>query len=131
MLRAHKFNAISTEYNGRKYASKAEARRAYELDILKRSGSITLWFPQVSIDIGEPNVDRPYRVDFLVISLNTGEIWAEDVKGVETASFRRHIRQWRKNGPCDLHVISCGRSETIVGGKHYEQQNQRICEECP
>ncbi len=61
-----KYHAISTVYKGIRYASKAEASRAYQLDLLLEARKIVWWLRQVPIDIGEPGVDLPFRVDFLV-----------------------------------------------------------------
>ena len=110
----NKYHAVQTEYSGIRYASKAEAGRAGILDLLVRSGEIRWWLRQVPIDIGEPGVDRPFRVDFLVCD-KTGKIYAEDVKGVETASFRRHKKQWNLRGPFPLHVIYSDKTEIVHG----------------
>ncbi len=118
-----KYHAISTVYKGIRYASKAEAARAYQLDILLEARKIVWWLRQVPIDIGEPGVDLPFRVDFLVGAItDPGQesycnprllVHAEDVKGVETASFKRHVKQWRLRGPFPLHVIKGKKLEII------------------
>ena len=119
----NKYHAIQTEYRGIRYASKAEAARASELDLGVRSGHVQWWLRQVPIDIGEPGVDKPFRVDFLVCEgiwdgeRGIGHVHAEDVKGVDTASFRRHVRQWQLRGPFPLHVIR-HRGTEIIEGKH-------------
>jgi len=110
----NKYHAIQTEYRGVIYASKAEANRAAELDLLVRAGSVLWWLRQVPIDIGEPGVDKPYRVDFLVCDRDE-QIHAEDVKGIETASFRRHVKQWGIRGPFPLYVIYHGKTEVVQG----------------
>lgn len=110
-----KYRAKPTPYKGITYASRAEAKRAMELDLMKQSGEISWWLRQVPVDIGEPGVDKPYRVDFLVCM--GGDVWAEDVKGVETASFRRHVRQWRLRGPFELHVIKKKKIDVIPKGE--------------
>lgn len=124
---SHKYRAIPTEYNGHKYPSRAQANRAAELDAMQLAGHVDLWLPEVPIFVGEPGIDKPFRVDFLVAAivghgLSTDgreipeiRIHAEDVKGYETASFRRHVRQWKLRGPCPLHVIKRGET-TIVEG---------------
>jgi len=108
----NKYHAVQTEYRGIRYASKAEATRAGELDLLVRSGNVRWWLRQVPIDIGEPGVDKPYRVDFLVCD-EAGQVHAEDVKGVSTATFQRHVRQWRIRGPFPLYVIYQGETSVI------------------
>jgi hypothetical protein len=125
--RKHKYNAKPTVYKGVTYGSKAEAKRAAELDLLLRAGKVAWWLRQVPFDVGEPGVDKPYRVDFLV-----GEwgpwvdernrlltVHAEDVKGCDTPSFRRHVKQWRKRGPMPLHVIRGRKVEVIPRGVDY------------
>jgi hypothetical protein len=115
--RRSKYRAKPTEYDGRRYDSIAEAKRAMELDLLKQHGAVRWWLPQVPVPIGEPGVDKPYRVDFLVCHVGVDgseSICAEDVKGVDTASFRRHVRQWRKRGPFPLHVIRMGKVDEVI-----------------
>ena len=113
--------AKPTEYRGVTYASKAEANRAAELDLMIRAGQVAWWLRQVPIDIGEPGVDKPYRVDFLVCG-KVGmmswdwDVWAEDVTGFMTPSKRRHVRQWRKRGPFELHLLTSEGTEVIEGG---------------
>lgn len=97
-----KYRNVWTEYNGRKYQSKAEARRARELDLLVRQGHILTWQPQPKYELGIP--ENVYRADFEVIG-HDDRIWAEDVKGVETATFRRWVRLWRRYGPHRLIVL--------------------------
>ena len=116
--------AKPTEYRGVTYASKAEANRAAELDVLIRAGQVAWWLRQVPIDIGEPRVDKPYRVDFLVCEIGKrgyDEVHAEDVTGFMTPSKRRHIRQWRKRGPFSLHLLTSAGTEVIEGGGANEQ----------
>lgn len=116
--RKHKYGAKATEYNGMKYPSKAQAERAAQLDALQAAGKVAWYLKEVPIFIGEQGVDKPYRVDFLVAELVAQchcrtlgqpmrhiEIRAEDVKGFQTATFKRHVRQWRLKGPFPLWVI--------------------------
>ena len=110
----NKYHAVQTEYRGIRYASRSEAGRAEVLDLLLRSGDVRWWLRQVPIYIGEPGVDRPFRVDFLVCE-KCGLVHAEDVKGVETWSFRRHVKQWLNRGPFPLHVIYSDRTEIVHG----------------
>jgi hypothetical protein len=41
----NKYNANRTEYNGVMYASKREATKAQELDLLKKAGEVLEWVP--------------------------------------------------------------------------------------
>lgn len=99
--RRSKFGAQRTVYNGVSYASKSEALRANQLDLLMRAGDIRFWIGQPLFRLGCP--ENTYRPDFLVVSQD--DVWAEDVKGVETAAFRRNRRLWTKYGPCELRII--------------------------
>ena len=97
-----KYFAQPTKYNGVRYASKSEARRAAELDLKIKAGQIRWWIGQPKFRLGVP--ENVYTADFLVIGMD-GQVWAEDVKGVETAKFRRDAKLWAAYGPCPLHVI--------------------------
>jgi hypothetical protein len=106
-------NAKRTEYNGRIYPSKMQARRAYFLDMLVMAGEVAWWIPEVTIQLGP---DHRYRVDFLVaVRLpDTGiEVHAEDTKAIETREFARSKRLWAKYGPFDLHVITKTGTEIV------------------
>ena len=104
-----------TEYNGVVYDSKAEADRAAVLDLLQRGGVIDGWEGQVPIDIGDPGVDLPFKVDFVVTI--RGRVHAEDVCGIITRQKQRRIKQWKKRGPFPLHIIRGKIVEVIEGGK--------------
>jgi len=109
-----KYRSQRTEYNGRWYASKAEAARAAELDLLLKYGQILWWIPQVGISLG--CWENRYVVDFLVgwqySSSISSHVNAEDVKGYPTAKFKRDAKLWHKYGPFPLHVI--GVKETKI-----------------
>ena len=49
--KSNKYGNIKQEYNGKRYDSKKEANKAYELDLLKRQGEIKDWKPQHKITI--------------------------------------------------------------------------------
>ena len=78
-----KYGNVRTEYRGRVYDSKAEARRAAELDTLVPA-EIVAWFPQVTFNLA---AGIRYRCDFLVI-LPDGTWRAEDVKGTATDVYK-------------------------------------------
>lgn len=82
--RRGKYGAVRTEYGGRRYASKLEARCAAELDLRRRAGEIVSWEPQVPVDImvdGE-KVCR-YIVDFRAVMPDGSVEWIE-AKGMWT-----------------------------------------------
>lgn len=108
-LRRHKYNAHPTIYNGVRYASKAEAQRAAILDRLVEYGNLRWWIGQPLFRLGCP--ENTYRPDFLVVSEDSG-IWVEDVKGVETATFRRNVKLWRNYGPCPLLILFASRGKS-------------------
>lgn len=86
--KSSKYNNEWTEYNGRKYQSKREARHAAELDLLIRSNEVVRWEPQFSIELeidGEPI--GSYRIDFKVWWTD-GRITYDEVKGYETDLWR-------------------------------------------
>jgi len=112
-VRRNKFNAKPTVYNGVRYASKAEAARAQELDLKLFACKIVDWIGQPTVRLGVP--ENVYRPDFLVIPA-TGLPWYEDVKGRETAKFRRDKKLWAAYGRLELRIITGGRVVEIVEG---------------
>ena len=111
--RKQKYNAKPTVYKGRKYDSRAEAKYAIGLDTQMASGIIHLWLRQPAFDLGE---DTRYRADFFVIE-SSGEFYATDVKGMETASFKKIRKLWSKYGEMPLRVIKKGRLAYTIEGK--------------
>ena len=114
--RPPKYRAQRTVYNGLPYASKAEAARARELDMLMKCGQISGWIRQPTFHLGVP--ENVYRADFLVFGFD-GIAWAEDVKGFETKAFKHNKRLWRHYGPCELRIIKTNfPTESIPRGDH-------------
>lgn len=99
----NKYHAIRTEYNGIHYASKAEARRAAELDMLKRAGKIKWWIGQPRFFLGCP--ENKYVADFLVCEKD-GTCHVEDVKGRETRKFKHDVKLWKKYGELPLMILT-------------------------
>ncbi len=82
-----KYGAIKTEYDGRVFASKLEARYAAEYCMLKRAGEIVeLEFQPVIILVPKPNLIK-YIPDFLIVWKNGNEEYV-DAKGMESPAFR-------------------------------------------
>ncbi|KKM62737.1 hypothetical protein LCGC14_1518580 [marine sediment metagenome] len=96
-----KYRNTPTYYNGLRFDSKAEGARAQELDMQKHVGAILFWLPQVTFRLG--CAENKYRVDFLVVTKEG--VRAEDVKGMETAKFKRDKKLWKAYGPCDLWIV--------------------------
>lgn len=114
--------ATPTEYDGVMYHSKAEAERAAVLDGLMSARLVHAWFRQVKADVEEPGIrnPRPYLLDFLVAWNRPDgnlDLVAEEVKGADSPSFRRHVKQWELRGRLPLRVVRNGKvAETIPGG---------------
>lgn len=120
---AKPLKATRTEFDGIVYDSKSEAARARVLAGLRAQGEIFAALRQVGVDLGEPDVDMPYRVDFLVfkrLPAGSFEVWAEDVKGYDSPTWRRHLKQWAKRGAIPLRTIRRGEHEaTTPGGRKF------------
>jgi hypothetical protein len=93
-----KYKSKKTEYNGKIYASKKEAKRAQELHLLERAGHITGLREQVTYILAPSVViqgrKRPplrYIADFVYIE--NGKEVVEDCKGFRTAIYnqKRHL----------------------------------------
>ncbi len=109
--RPSKYRNRRTAYNGVTYDSKAEANRAEHLDSLKAAGLVREWRRQPTYRLGCP--ENVYRADFEVVGPD-GSVWAEDVKGVETAKFRRDKKLWASYGPHPLKILRHGKPVDVV-----------------
>ena len=114
-----KMKNVPTIYKGRNYASKIEAARAAELDVLKDVGEIIHWEPQVRFrNLGDGT--SSYTVDFVVFE-KYGIVHAEEVKGMEHPWYKMNKRKWGRFGPCDLVIIKSANGhlytdEVLKGG---------------
>lgn len=102
-FRRNKFHAIPTEYNGVRYASKSEAARAQELDMLESAGEINWWIGQPRFHLG--SAEAKYVADFLVCGKDGEGHWTEDVKGMVTQKFARDKKLWKAYGKMPLHIL--------------------------
>lgn len=125
--RPSKYHNRPTVFNGVRYASRAEARRAAQLDYLYHAGAILAWSRQPLYRLGchENVYIADFEVEALVQSGSAGvcrRVWAEDVKGRETAKFRRDKKLWKRYGPHELRILRpAGRDgewevENVAGG---------------
>ena len=91
-----KYGNRKTEFNGQRYDSKAEARRAMELRALEMAGEITGVETQVTyrLVVNEMLVCK-YVADFRYHDVRTGLTVVEDVKGVRTPVYRLKRRLMR------------------------------------
>lgn len=82
----NKFGAQKTEYNGRVFDSKKEARRAFELEAMRRAGEVVKidYQPRYDIIVNGKNIGY-YKADFRV-TYSDGRIEIEDVKGLKKGS---------------------------------------------
>lgn len=83
-MRRSKYLAVRTEVDGRSFASKLEARRFQQLQLLWKAGEIRWFTCQVPFQLA---AGIKYVADFLVVWAD-GRVTIEDVKGVETQAFR-------------------------------------------
>ncbi len=99
-------------YNHVVYHSKAEARRAQELDLLIRGGVVERWQRQVKFQLG---LDVVYVVDFHVTNIPGVLLteWVEDVKGHETREFKFKKKLWKKYGTMPLAIIKGRKVEWV------------------
>ena len=97
-----KYRNVKTEVDGITFDSRAEADRYCELKMLLAAGKIDGFGIQPSFVL---DVGVRYRADFIVCG-NDGVVWVEDVKGVETQTFRLKRRLWERRYPwMELRVI--------------------------
>lgn len=121
----HKYSVAAPErrtFDGRVYASRAEALYAQKLRLVMQSGSIIEVVEQPRVELGcRENV---YHPDFLVIQRGVGHEHAfvnyyVDVKGMETAKFKRDKKLWARYGRLTLIIVE-------LNGDHFEIKEQ-IC----
>jgi hypothetical protein len=93
--RINKYRNVKTEIDGHLFDSKAEAQYFLNLKVLHASGEIRGFSIQPSFML--PG-DIRYRPDFLICDA-AGQIFAVDVKGVETAAFKLKRKLWEKTYP--------------------------------
>lgn len=90
-------------FNGKVYASKAECLYAQELDLVLRAGKLVEVVEQPRLWLGVR--ENVYVPDFLIVPLPPFSPWYVDVKGVETAAFKRNKKLWKRYGRLALHIV--------------------------
>lgn len=98
--RGSKYGAKSTEVDGIRFDSKAEARYYGKLKAQVAAGELAYFLRQVSIYL--PGKTR-YVVDFMEV-FHDGRIRYVDVKGVQTQMFRLKKRQVEALYPITIEV---------------------------
>lgn len=91
--KSHKYNAIPTELNGVKFASRKEARFAQQLDLLIKAGIVSHYDTQPSYEL-QPSYKQGdktirsirYVADFKVFYAD-GRVEIIDCKGVKTPVY--------------------------------------------
>ncbi len=125
MSRRHsKYNVSPPEerrFYGRTYASKAECEYAQSLFKMREDGLIADFMEQPTCRLGV--AENVYRPDFLILpSEPKSQPFFIDVKGHETASFKRNKKLWASHGWLDLCVVKKfgGKFITteVVHGRH-------------
>ena len=115
----NKYNVASKEnrtYNGKVYASRAEMRKAQELDLRIKAGEIDFYLEQVYFDLGgSPRVR--YKADFLTFKhLRFDSIVFNDVT---VSDAMKAIDSW------EIHLIEVKGKKTkdfIIKEKLYREQ---------
>ena len=110
---ASKYRAVVTEYNGRKFASKTEAKRAAELELLQRGGKISnleyqprfTLIPQFLYHSFTTVKKTEYVGDFGYYDCETLNHVVEDVKGFETPLFKLKQKLFWKEYP--MTCVNC------------------------
>jgi len=83
----HKFNAVAVERDGFKFKSKMQRRRYDDLVLAQKAGDVVMFLQEVPFRMP----GTVYWADFLVFWAS-GVCSVEDVKGVETATFKTKRR---------------------------------------
>ncbi len=112
--RPSKYRNVRTLYQGEWYASRAEAKRAAELETFFCYGDVARVERQPRFELGCP--ENVYIADFLVYP-RRGLTRVEDVKGFVTQKFKRDLKLWRRYGEFPLWVIMGGRITIVEGGQ--------------
>lgn len=101
----NKYRVASPEdrqFMGRTYASKAEMLYAVELYRMRDAGLIIDYVEQPRTWLGVP--ENKYVPDFLVIPRDSVPYYV-DVKGIETAAFKKNKRLWAAYGYLQLYLV--------------------------
>lgn len=88
-------------FRGKTYASKAEMEYAVILYAMIDANEIRLVIEQPRVQLGVP--ENVYVPDFFVLDSDGGRF--VDVKGMETAAFRRNKKLWKSYGRAPLHIV--------------------------
>jgi hypothetical protein len=85
-----KYGNQKTDVNGITLASKKEAKRYKELNLLLKAGKIGMLARQVEYELNVGGSHSlKYLADFVYIDRETGETIVEDVKGTRTPTYKK------------------------------------------
>lgn len=105
-----KYKAKPTMYGGRRYASKLEAKRAQQLDLLVKAGKKKSWKPQVSMPLFTTDTNGvqievgKYIIDFKVYDTD-GSYHYEEVKGYPTPLWKLKHKIWTLANPDEVIIV--------------------------
>lgn len=105
--RAHKYGATPTDYDGIRYHSKNEARRATQLDLYLRTGELREYLRQVRVQLVE---GFACVIDYLCL-WKDWSIRFEDVKGCEPQRTRDIRKLWKAHGRFPLDILKWKRGQ--------------------
>lgn len=113
-----KLHNVRTEYAGRNYDSRSEAKIAQNYDLQQQSGSLIASIPQPSMPL-TPKTSRRIRPDFLLIQeiYSDGTFRGEfvDVKGFDTPAGKKNRQLFKDHYGVDIRLVKVGRkSKRIV-----------------
>ena len=97
----HKFHAKPTEFRGRVYPSKIQARYAQQLELRKQAGEILFWLEEVPFKL--PGGIK-YYLDFMEFWAS-GEVHCVEVKGMDTPLGKLKIQQVETLYPVKIELI--------------------------
>ncbi len=96
----HKFKATPTIRDGRRFASKKEAKRYGELKHLQEAGEVLFFLSQVSLPLSDSGKVK-YVCDFLIFWTN-GSVTFEDVKGFRTPQYKMKKKLVEERYPIEI-----------------------------
>lgn len=99
-IQKHKYNAVAVEFDGIRFDSKKEDRYYQELKLRVASGEVVFFLRQTPFHIG----GGTYRVDFQEFHAD-GTIHFVDVKGMQTAAFKKSKKQVEQMYPVEIEII--------------------------
>lgn len=96
----HKYNAIAVEFDGIRFDSKKEGKYYQELKLRVAAGEVIFFLRQTVFHIE----GGTYRVDFQEFHTD-GTIHFVDVKGMQTAAFKKSKKQVELRYPVEIEVV--------------------------